>query len=58
MISLLYIDPSAMTYAIQVITGIVVALGAGLGIFFRKIKRKMKIKNTNKEVETDEIIVK
>lgn len=56
-----YIDPSVMTYMIQVIAGIVVAVGAVAGIYIRKIKRKISEKlgvdeNKNKEVESDEII--
>ena len=58
-----YIDPSVMTYAIQAIAGIVIAIGAFVGIYFRKAKRKINDKlgideNKNKEVESDEVIVK
>lgn len=58
-----YIDPSVMTYAIQAGAGIVIAIGAGLGIYFRKMKKKINNKlgideNKNKEVETDDIIIK
>jgi len=35
-----YIDPSAMTYMIQLIAGIAIAAGAGAGFYFRKLKRK------------------
>lgn len=60
---LLYIDPSVMTYAIQAIAGIVIAVGTFVGIYFRKAKKKINNKlgideNRNKEVESDEIIVK
>lgn len=60
---LLYIDPSVMTYAIQAIAGIIIAVGAFVGIYFRKAKKKINNKlgideNKNKEVESDEIIVK
>ena len=44
MISLGYIDPSVMTYAIQAAAGIVIAVGAFLGIYFRKIKKKVSKK--------------
>ncbi len=57
MTNILYIDPSIMTYSIQVITGIVIVLGGFIGIYIKKLKKKMKIKN-KKEVESDEIIVK
>lgn len=57
-----YIDPSVMTYVIQAVAGIVVAVGAGLGLYIRKVKKKVNDKlgideNKNKEVESDEIIV-
>jgi len=55
-----YIDPSVMTYAIQAGAGIVIAVGAFLGLYFRKAKKKVSKKlgideNKNKEVESDEI---
>ena len=58
-----YIDPSVMTYAIQAIAGIAIAIGAAFGIYFRKAKKKINKKlnideNKNKEVESDEIVVK
>ena len=37
-----YIDPSAMTYLVQVIVGIVIAGGAAVGFYFKKLKRKLK----------------
>ena len=55
-----YIDPSVMTYAIQAGAGIVIAVGAFAGLYFRKAKKKVNKKlnideNKNKEVESDEI---
>ncbi len=55
-----YIDPSVMTYAIQAIAGIIIAVGAFIGIYFRKIKKNVQNKlgideNKNKEVESDDI---
>ena len=47
-----YIDPSVMTYAIQAIAGVIIAVGAFLGIYLRKAKKKL-----NKEVETDDIVI-
>jgi len=35
-----YIDPSAMTYMIQLVAGVAIAAGAGAGFYFRKLKRK------------------
>jgi len=56
----LYIDPSVVTYLIQAVAGLVIAVGAAVGIYFRKAKKKVNDKlgideNKNKEVETDEI---
>lgn len=55
-----YIDPSVMTYAIQAGAGIVIAVGAFVGLYFRKAKKKVGKKlnineNKNKEVESDDI---
>ena len=57
-----YIDPSVMTYAIQAGAGILIAVGAFVGLYFRKAKKKVNKKlgvdeNKNKEVESDEIVV-
>lgn len=57
-----YIDPSVMTYLIQAVAGVVVAVGAVAAIYIRRAKKKMSEKlgideNRNKEVESDEIIV-
>lgn len=57
-----YIDPSVMTYLIQAVAGIVIAVGAVVGIYFRKAKKKAMEKlnideNRNKEVESDKIVV-
>ncbi|MBR3637424.1 MAG: hypothetical protein IKN45_05820 [Lachnospiraceae bacterium] len=58
---ILYIDPSVTTYLIQAVAGIVIAVGAGLAIYFRKAKKKVNDKlgideNRNKEVESDDIV--
>lgn len=58
-----YIDPSVMTYAIQAGAGIVIAIGAFVGLYFRKAKKKVNKKlgideNRNKEVESDDIEIK
>ena len=55
-----YIDPSVMTYVIQAIAGLVIAIGAVVGIYFRKAKKKVQDKlgiDDVKEQESDEIIV-
>lgn len=58
-----YIDPSVVTYVIQAVAGVTIAVGAAAGIYWRKAKKKLNEKlgideNKNKEVESDEIIVK
>ena len=55
-----YLDPSVMTYMIQVIAGISVAVGAVVVIYWRRSKRKVQDKlgideNSKKEME-DEVI--
>ena len=57
-----YIDPSVMTYMIQVVAGLVVAIGAMAGVYLRRIRRRLSERlgvdeNRNKEVESDEIIL-
>lgn len=57
-----YIDPSVITYVIQAVAGIAIAVGAAVGIYFRKAKKKLNDKlgideNRNKEVESDDIVV-
>ena len=55
-----YIDPSVMTYLIQAVAGVAIAVGAGVTIYFRKAKKKINEtlgidENKNKEVESDDI---
>lgn len=55
-----YLDPSVMTYTIQVVAGVVVAVGAVIGIYWRRAKKKMQNtlgidENAKKEVEEDVI---
>lgn len=57
-----YIDPSVMTYTIQVVAGIVVAVGAVVGVYWRKAKKKVQDKlgideNAKKEVEEEFSVV-
>lgn len=57
-----YIDPSVMTYVIQAVAGVAIAIGAFIGIYWRRAKKKISKKlnideNRNKEVESDEIII-
>lgn len=40
-----YIDPSSMTYIVQLVVGIVIAGGGAFAFYFRKLKRKLTKKN-------------
>lgn len=53
-----YIDPSVTTYAVQVVAGVAVAIGAVVGIYWRRAKKKVQEKlgideNAKKEIEED-----
>ncbi len=53
-----YLDPSVMTYTIQVVAGVIVAVV--IGIYWRRAKKKVQDKlgideNAKKEVEEDVI---
>ena len=56
-----YIDPSAVTYVIQAVAGVLIAIGAACTVyrhkiakFFRKMKKKQSKKKNNKEKEQNE----
>ena len=55
-----YIDPSVMTYAIQAIAGIAIAVGTFLNLYLRKIRKRVGldglISNRFKEKEVEELI--
>lgn len=60
MIGIAYVDPTVLTYAMQAIAAVAVAIGAAVGIYLRKVKKKVNDKlgideNRNKEVESDDI---
>lgn len=53
-----YIDPSVMTYTVQIVAGIAVAVGAVVSVYWRRAKKKVQDKlgideNAKKEVEED-----
>ena len=55
------IDPSVITYLIQAVAGIAIAVGAAVGIYWRRARKKFHKRfgideNKNKEVESDDII--
>ena len=58
--NLAYIDPSVMTYAIQAVAGVVIAISAVVVVLWRKAKKKVaeklnleekSIKETEEEVQ-------
>ena len=58
-----YIDPSVGGALITAISGLVIAVGAVVGVLFRRAKKKISKnlnidENRNKEVESDEIEAK
>lgn len=53
-----YIDPSAVTYVIQAVAGIFIALGAAITIFRHKIFSFLKKKKKNEETVEDKIEIK
>ncbi|MEG2769873.1 MAG: hypothetical protein RR902_03565, partial [Oscillospiraceae bacterium] len=42
--SFAYIDPSVATFSIQIIAGAVITIGAAVGIFWRRAKKKVSKK--------------
>lgn len=46
-----YIDPSAMTYIVQVVVGIVIAGAAAFGFYFKRLRRKLKKKDEDSAAE-------
>ncbi len=55
-----YLDPSAMTYVVQIVAGIVLTAAAAFGIYWRRAKKKINKtlnidEDKNKIVETDEV---
>ena len=57
--ALAYVDPSVMTYTIQVVAGVVVAVGAVVGIYWRRVRKKIRdklgIQEKGKELEEEVI---
>lgn len=55
---LAYVDPSVMSYTVQAIAGVAIALGVVFGVVWRKIKKGAnkalgRDENSGKEVEDD-----
>lgn len=61
-LALAYVDPSVVTYAVQAIAGVAVAISAVIGVAFRKVRRKIFDlfnidENARKEVDPEFFIV-
>ncbi len=55
-----YIDPSTTTFVIQAVAGVAVAVGAGVVMVWRRMRRKVYNKlgideNAKKDVESDDV---
>ena len=53
-----YVDPSVMSYTVQAIAGVAIALGVVFGVVWRKVKRGAnralgRNENAGKEIEED-----
>ena len=48
-----YVDPATTSYVVQIVAGIVIACGTGIGIFWNRMRRKMKKK---KEDDPQQIV--
>ncbi len=46
-----YIDPATTSYVIQIVAGIVIACGTGIGIFWNRMRRKLKKKDAENNTE-------
>lgn len=57
--NLLYVDPSVVTYGIQALAGVVIAVGAVAAILWRKAKKKvtaaLKLEENSKKEQDEEI---
>lgn len=48
-----YLDPAATSYLVQIVAAVVIACGAVVGVFWKKIRmffRNMKMKNLEKKL--------
>ena len=49
-----YIDPSAMTFIIQIIAGVAIAAGAAFGFYWRKFRRAVTRKKRSDDYDEDD----
>ena len=47
-----YIDPSSMTYLIQIIAGAAIAIGAGVGFYWKRISRWLQKRREQSSTDT------
>ena len=47
-----YVDPATTSYVVQIVAGIVIACGTGIGIFWNRMRRKMRSKKQEESAET------
>ncbi len=57
-----YIDPSVVTYVTQAVVGVIIAIGAFVGVYIKKVRKKVNSKlkideNKNMEGESDDILI-
>ena len=48
-----YVDPATTSYVVQIVAGIIIACGTGIGIFWNRMRRKLKKKDQNSTVPDD-----
>ena len=46
-----YVDPATTSYIVQIVAGIVIACGTGIGIFWNRMRRKIKNKKQDEGAE-------
>ena len=46
-----YVDPATTSYVIQIVAGVVIACGTAIGIFWNRIRRKLKKKENETQPE-------
>ncbi len=49
-----YIDPSAATFIFQILVGVVIAAGAAVGFYWRRLKRAVSRKKRREEEEDED----
>lgn len=50
-----YLDPTAMTYVIQIVSAIFITIGSGFGVIIYKIKKHFEKKKEKNIIEENEV---